>query len=218
MAAPQLSPLHAAKRDMRARALVLRHGCDPGLGATLARHVLAELPPPPGCVVAGFWPMGDEIDIRPLLSALHASGHSIALPVTPPRGHALAFRRWWPGMELQPERFGTMRPVGEVLMPDWLLVPLLAFDRHGGRLGYGGGFYDRTLAGLPGALAIGCGYAVQEVEAVPAGPHDMRLTAIATETGTLICTPPLVGGAGGGLMPQDRAAPPLPRPLPQGEG
>ena len=129
--------------------------------------------------------MGNEIDIRPLLVALHGRGHRVALPVTPPRGNPLVFRRWSPGMEMVREKFGTWRPTGEELAPDWLLVPLLAFDRHRRRLGYGGGYYDRTLAGLPNAVAIGCAYAAQEVEAVPAGPHDMLLTAIATETGVL---------------------------------
>ena len=84
-----------------------------------------------GCIVAGFWPLGDEIDIRPLLIALHERGNRIALPVTPRRGEALVFRGWQPGDVLVAERFGTMRPVGDVLVPDMLLIPLLAFDRHG---------------------------------------------------------------------------------------
>jgi 5-formyltetrahydrofolate cyclo-ligase len=74
-----------------------------------------------------------------------------------------------------------------VLAPDFLLVPLLAFDRAGRRLGYGAGYYDRTLAALPGRPAIGCAYAVQEVEAVPAGPQDARLDAVATERGVIVC-------------------------------
>jgi 5-formyltetrahydrofolate cyclo-ligase len=71
-----------------------------------------------------------------------------------------------------------------------LLVPLLAFDRQGRRLGYGGGFYDRTLAGLPGRLAIGCAYAVQELDEVPAGPYDARLAMVATEAGVIECRQP----------------------------
>ena len=125
--------------------------------------------------------MGTEIDIRPLLETLHARGHEVLLPETPSRGNPLIFRRWVPSMPMVAERFGTMRPTGDIMPPDWLLVPLLAFDRAGRRLGYGGGYYDRTLAGLPDAVAIGCGWAAQEVVEVPAGPLDVKLHAIATE-------------------------------------
>ena len=131
--------------------------------------------------------MAQEIDIRPLLHALHDHGHPIALPVTPRRGQSLTFRRWQPGDVLVQERFGTMCPTGEVLVPDMLLIPLLAFDAAGGRLGYGGGFYDRTLAGLANRYRLGCGFAVQQVDAVPVGPYDMRLDAVATENGIIRC-------------------------------
>jgi 5-formyltetrahydrofolate cyclo-ligase len=190
MAAPR-SPLpnealDEAKRRARAAALERRLGCDPALGAALARHVLASgiaLPP----IVSGFWPLAQEIDIRPLLHALHQRGHRIALPATPKRGNPLIFHEWQPGAAMLPEPFGTSRPDGPVLVPDLLFVPLLAFDRHGHRLGYGGGYYDRTLATLPGRPAIGCAFAAQEIDAVPAGPHDIRLAAIATEHGLMRC-------------------------------
>lgn len=142
-------------------------------------------PPPPGAIVAGFLPLGDEIDLHPLLTILHDRGHRLVLPVTPARGLPLTFRMWAPGDKLITERFGTRRPEGPELVPDFLLVPLLAFDRHGRRLGYGGGYYDRTLAGLPDRFALGCAYASQEVEAVPAGPHDIALDAVATEHGVI---------------------------------
>ena len=188
MAAPHFSPselppldLIEAKRVARAQAIAARMGCDPALGARLAEHVLREIPPPAGAVVSGFWPMEGEIDIRPLLEALHGRGHTVVLPETPKRGLPLIFRQWEPGMEMVREKFGTYRPTGEMMAPSVLFVPLLAFDRCGRRLGYGGGFYDRTLAGLPGAIAIGCAFAAQEVEEVPVGPGDWRLDAVATE-------------------------------------
>lgn len=174
----------ALKAALRREALARRAAADPALGARIAAHVLAQAPPPPGAVVAGFWPMGSEPDIRPLLEALHARGHAIALPVTRPRGQPLAFRAWAPGAALARGPLGTQYPAeGAPLRPDWLAVPLLAFDRGGARLGHGGGYYDRTLAGLPGATAIGIAYAFQEVPHLPTGPHDIPLHAIATEEG-----------------------------------
>ena len=139
-----------------------------------------------GMTVAGYWPLDGEIDIRPALLAVSARGNIVGLPLTPPIGQALSFRRWVPGSSLRPGRFGTSEPTGPLIVPDLLLVPLLAFDRSGGRLGYGGGYYDRTLAALPdGVLAVGCGYAAQEIDRVPMEPHDRRMYAIATEAAVL---------------------------------
>jgi 5-formyltetrahydrofolate cyclo-ligase len=180
--------LDAAKGAAREAALARRHGLDAkAAGHALASHVLRECPPPPGAVVSGFWPLGDEIDIRPLLLALHSRGNKVALPVTPRRGEPLTFRGWQPGDAMVPERFGTMRPIGDILEPDMLLIPLLAFDVAGGRLGYGGGFYDRTLAGLANRFRLGCAFAAQQVDAVPVGPYDVRLDAVATENGIIRC-------------------------------
>ncbi len=179
--------LVAAKRAARETALARRVGADPSLGAALAEHVLRDMPLSPGAVVAGFWPIGDEIDIRPLLFALAARGHPIVLPETPRRGQKLIFRRWTPGAALIPGRFGTSHPDGPALAPDLLFIPLLAFDRAGCRLGYGAGYYDRSLAALPGARRIGCAYASQEMDKVPAGPYDALLDAVATERGFIHC-------------------------------
>lgn len=176
------------KAEARKVALGRRATLDPAAGAALTRIVLDHMPPPPGAVVAGFWPMGHEIDIRPLLHALHERGHPIALPVTPKRGNPLHFRRWRPGDDLARGPMGTRQPpeTADPLTPSFLLVPLLAFDRRGNRLGYGAGYYDRTLATLPGAVALGVAHAAQELDEVPAGPDDARLHAIATEAGLIL--------------------------------
>jgi len=190
MAAPHIaSDLNALKAAARARALVARAGCDPAWGARLAEHVLRDAPPPPGALVAGFWPLAGEIDIRPLLHALTERGHAVLLPETPRRGLPLGFRRWRPGEAMASGRFGTAVPIGEPMVPSFLLVPLLAFDRRGRRLGYGAGYYDRTLAALPGVPALGCAFAAQELDSVPVGPQDIPLAAIATERGIITCDP-----------------------------
>ncbi|MDR3537795.1 MAG: 5-formyltetrahydrofolate cyclo-ligase [Acetobacteraceae bacterium] len=189
MVAPH-SPLSLdeAKRAARLHALAVRANHDAlACGIALAEHVLRHCLPPRGAVVAGFLPIGDEIDVRPLLQALHDRGHPLVLPVTPARGLPLCFRLWTPDAELIEERFGTQRPIGPERVPDVLLVPMLAFDHHGHRLGYGAGYYDRTLAGLPERFALGCAYAAQRVDAVPVGPYDIALDAVATETGVVHC-------------------------------
>ena len=132
MAAPHnLSPVETgtldhAKRAMRAAALAARAGQAPqAAGMALTALVLRACPPPSGAVVSGFWPLQGEIDITPLLSALHERGHAIVLPVTPRRGLPLSFRLWRPGDPLVAERFGTLRATGEERSPEFLLVPLL---------------------------------------------------------------------------------------------
>ncbi len=168
---------------MRAKAIALRNACDPGLGAQMAKHILHDCMPKPGTVVAGFWPLPGEIDIRHLLHKLATVGYDVVLPVTPERGNPLTFRKWNIEDALLAGRYGTQHTDGVEMTPDFLLVPLLGFDAAGNRLGYGGGYYDRTLAALPGAFLLGCAFAAQEFAEIPAGPADIKLHAIATETG-----------------------------------
>jgi 5-formyltetrahydrofolate cyclo-ligase len=130
--------------------------------------------------------LGDEIDVRPLLQALHDDGYAVGLPVTPAEPEPLGFRRWTPGTPLQPGPFGTAQPASTVppLEPDALLVPLLAVDADGYRLGYGGGYYDRTLAALRDrrrVIAIGVGFEAQRVEHLPRDAQDHRLDWLLTE-------------------------------------
>ena len=180
---PRLSDLPARKAAMRADAIARRNACDPALGAIMAKHVIHHCPPPPGAIVAGFWPLEHEIDIRPLLHALAAVSYEIVLPVTPERGHPLTFRKWNIDDALLAGRFGTKHTDGPEMTPDFILVPLLAFDRQGNRLGYGAGYYDRTFAKLPEAFRLGCAFAAQEFEEIPTDPDDAKLHAIATEHG-----------------------------------
>ncbi len=170
---------------MRAEALARRAALDgERLDVALIAHLL-DIPMPHGAVVGAVWPLPGEPDLRPLLAALHARGQSVMLPETPPQGRPLEFRRWTPGSVMLAGRFGTSHPEGPPGRPDILLVPLLAFDEAGGRLGYGGGYYDRTLAIWPECRSVGFGYAAQRVDSVPVEPHDVRLDAIVTEHGLM---------------------------------
>lgn len=138
-------------------------------------------------VVAGYVAMADEIDPAPLLDALAGQGHPLCLPVVVTRGEALLFRRFRSGEALVPGPFGIPAPpeTAAAMIPDILLVPLLGFDRNGARLGQGGGFYDRSLAGLrrenPALLAIGLAFSVQEVASVPRALTDAAVDLVVTE-------------------------------------
>ncbi len=139
-----------------------------------------------GAVIGGFWPIKDEIDPRPLLMALHAMGHELALPCTPRVGKPLTFRAWSPEDRLKHAAYGTREPFPEQpeMFPDLVLMPLLAFTATGERLGYGGGFYDRTLAALrekKRIFACGVAYGAQEAVLLPTGEFDAPLDAILTE-------------------------------------
>jgi 5-formyltetrahydrofolate cyclo-ligase len=156
-------------------------------GAAVVTHLLAALTLDEGALIAGYWPMRDELDPRPTMERLAGAGCALALPVVVARGEALAFRTWKPGAALVPGAFGTLVPpsTAALMCPDVLLVPLLAFDAAGYRLGYGGGYYDCTLRALRRSprppLAVGIGYAAQEVPGVPHGARDERLDWIITE-------------------------------------
>jgi 5-formyltetrahydrofolate cyclo-ligase len=140
-------------------------------------------------VISGYRPIRTEIDPTPLMEALAAAGHRLCVPVIQGRGLALKFREWRPGAEMVEGAFGALIPAtGDWLEPQLLIAPLLAFDAAGWRLGYGGGFYDRSLEVLRAqrrTLALGFAYSVQQVEAVPRGPTDQPLDAVVTERGLM---------------------------------
>lgn len=190
MAAPHLtdSPtLQDEKRALRRRMGAIRRQCRDD--AALIASILSCVEFGSRETIAGIWPLPGEPDLRPLWQALHARGHAILLPETPQHRAALGFRPWHPGCTMLPGPFGTQHPDTDPLpptaAPDLLFVPLLAFDRLGYRVGYGGGFYDRTLAALPHVRAVGYGFAAQEVETVPRGPFDLPLPLIVTEIGCI---------------------------------
>ncbi|EHH67597.1 5-formyltetrahydrofolate cyclo-ligase [Gluconobacter morbifer] len=184
MAAPQISPLDQQKKDLRRRFAQERHRLTPDEQERLSGRLLDAVLQTKYQVIAAVWPLPGEVDLRPFCHRLHASGRQVALPETPPRGNPLIFRQWTPETILFEGRFGTQYPDGGLIKPDLVLVPFLAFDRQGFRLGYGGGYYDRTLAQLH-VPAIGFGYSGQEVKEIPVGSYDVPLSVIVTEQETI---------------------------------
>ncbi len=180
-----------AKREVRKAGLAARATLSPveRIERSLSLVGFAgELNVVPGSVIAGFWPIRDEVDPRPLMDALAKNGCSLCLPVV--IGDDLEFRRLDKDGSLEPADFGIMAPgaEAEVVHPNVVLTPLSAFDRNCNRIGYGKGFYDHALSELEkltDLTAIGVAFAVQEVEEVPMEPHDRKLDSILTDHGLL---------------------------------
>jgi 5-formyltetrahydrofolate cyclo-ligase len=188
-------PMKAAqhtKQQLRAAALAARDALSDEERRQAADAIAVRaLPFPlrPGAVVSGYAPIRGEIDPTPLMRELAAQGARLALPVVLSRGHSLSFRAWSPGDRLTLGSLGIPEPspAAAELVPEVMLVPLAAFDRTGHRIGYGGGYYDYTFSHLRKAhhvLGIGLGFAVQEIEIVPALPHDAALDYVLTERET----------------------------------
>ena len=140
-------------------------------------------------IIAAFWPIRTEINPIPLMAALCQSGATSCLPVTPEEGKPLTFHQWDIGAPLADGPYHTKEPFGDtpIMTPDLILAPLLAFDAGCWRLGYGGGFYDRTIAALEAAghqpHLVGIAFDESQVSHVPTGPYDKALSAILTPTG-----------------------------------
>ena len=183
------------KAALRAQALERRAGIPESYRLSAADAVAAlvadRLPLSSGATVSGYWPLPGELDPRVAMARLGDRGHPLALPRLDGPGQPLRFLAWAAGDALVAGSFGLMEPEATQpeLLPDIVLVPLLAFDRRGGRLGYGKGYYDRTLTRLRSGprrpVAIGLAFADQEVEEVPAGPNDVALDAVITERALL---------------------------------
>jgi 5-formyltetrahydrofolate cyclo-ligase len=160
----------------------------------LLAHTFPLQPTLTSKVVSAFFPYKSEIDTRPLLGKLAGEGWTTCLPIVIALGEPLIFRRWVPGQPTTPGTWDIPQPTddAEQVEPDVLLVPMMAFDKQGFRLGYGGGFYDRTLDVLRAKktiFAIGVAYSAQEVTAVPQGAYDQTLDYVMTERAVFKVSP-----------------------------
>lgn len=182
-----MSDAAALKAELRRLALDRRAAIDPDSHRAASARAVANLRAllRPGETVSLFWPIRGEIDPLTLVAAVRAGGGDVAMPVV--EGQEILFRRFDGVDGLQHGRFGTRHPPPHEpqLKPDLIVAPLAAFDRRGGRIGYGAGFYDRAVARLRRAghrlRVVGVAFACQEVERVPAEAHDEPLAAVATE-------------------------------------
>jgi 5,10-methenyltetrahydrofolate synthetase len=158
---------------------------DRARASALIEAHLSALLSGPARVVAFCWPLRNEFDCRPLVERLLAAGWRAAQPVVVAPAAPMEFRAWTPATAMTTDRYGIPIPEGDgTVVPDVVLLPLVAFDEQGYRLGYGGGYFDRTLAVMtPRPLAIGVGFELARINSVQPQPHDIRLDAIVTETG-----------------------------------
>jgi 5-formyltetrahydrofolate cyclo-ligase len=191
-----LGRMQELKKELRDRAINLRkeafaqHGIE--ASRLLAAHGLDFIKVRPGVIVSGFAAIRDEINPADLMLWLHAEGVRLALPVMVGKGKPLVMRAWTPGDVMEAAAWGIAEPTNDKpeVDPDVVLVPLLAFDERGYRLGYGGGFYDRTLAKLRAkrpVTAVGIAYDEQKVDAVPFESYDQRLDWVLTPSGPKKC-------------------------------
>jgi len=191
----QGSPAATDKVELRRQALARREALPAAERAAAAELIAARGLPVPveGAIVSGFMPIKSEINPLPLMRKLAAAGARLALPVVAGAGRPLVMRGWAFGEPLTAGVWGIRQPPPEapVVAPDIMLVPLLAFDRFGHRIGYGAGYYDLTIAALRAGkpiIAAGIAFAAQEIAAVPATPRDARLDLVLTEREAIDCS------------------------------
>lgn len=181
------SAIATIKAEARAAAFARRKLAFANGQGDAAAHLARALFPHAGKVLSGYMPMRTEVDPLPAMSS-HAG--PVCVPVIIGKGQPLSFREWTPQAEMIPGEFGAQIPASGIwLVPQVLIVPLLAFDRRGFRLGYGGGFYDRTLEGLRAkgpVTAIGFAFSMQEIAEVPTESVDQTLDLIVTEDGAFV--------------------------------
>jgi len=174
------------KEEARAAAMARRAEAHAAHRGDASTHLRAALAAHAGRALSGYMPIRSEIDP---LAAMAAHSGPVAVPVIEGKGLPLRFRAWHPGAPMVRGRFGAPVPeTGDWITPEVLIVPLVAFDRAGNRLGYGGGFYDRTLQDLRArgpVVAIGFAYAAQETDRLPLEPTDQPLDLIVTQAGII---------------------------------
>ncbi len=153
--------------------------------ARIGERVFERLAPVTGMLVGGYWPIRREVDCIPLLRRILEAGGAVALPAVTGPKQPLEFRPWTPATRMAAGRWDIPHPAeGPAVQPAVLLVPLVGFDAAGHRLGYGGGYYDRTLAALPvRPLAIGLGFEFARLASLRPQPHDAAMDLIVTEAG-----------------------------------
>jgi 5-formyltetrahydrofolate cyclo-ligase len=182
--------IESKKAELRREAIARRDALPADARKAAADTIAARkfpIPIVPGMIASGFMPLKSEINPLPLMQKLAEAGAQLALPAIAGRGKPLIMRAWHWGEQLDPGQWGIRepKPTAPDVAPDILLVPLLAFDRAGHRIGYGAGYYDMTIAALRAlkpATAIGIAFAAQEIPAVPVTPRDARLDLVLTES------------------------------------
>ncbi|MEQ8936967.1 MAG: 5-formyltetrahydrofolate cyclo-ligase [Amphiplicatus sp.] len=188
-----ISPFLSKKHILREKAKAERRRASeqrPDAALHAARIFMDSIPLSEGAIVSLYYPLTNELDTGPLIEALTERGVVLALPVVNRKDAPLIFRRWAPGDPLVKGRHNAMTPGAdaEAVEPDIIVTPLLAFTRDGGRLGYGGGYYDRTIEALrakKAILAVGYAFGAQQVDALPLAPLDQPLDWIITERGAV---------------------------------
>lgn len=197
-------PINQTKSVLRKAAFEIRRSLSPAhreaASAEMTQRFLGSVPlPPPGAVIGGFLPINTEISPRALMEALLAKGYRLAVP-TVPSGHTefLDYRSWTPETPVHKNVHGIDEPDtrrSEILLPDLIIVPLLAFDRLGHRIGYGSGHFDRTFEHLVTIrhkfLAYGVAFEDQRVESIPIEEHDFPLHGVVTDKTFYACVEPL---------------------------
>lgn len=189
--ADELSWMKTSQRSGAAKVRKREHEASAGRASgKLAEAGVEFLKPAPGTIISGYLAYRTEIDIMPLMERLADQGFELALPVVIEMEQPLVFRKWAPGDATEAGKLNIDTPFASApeVDPDMLLVPLLAFDNRGYRLGYGGGFYDRTLEKLrsqKSIIAVGVAYAGQEVGAVVRGIEDQPVDWVLTENGPM---------------------------------
>lgn len=182
-----IDEVKAGLRDMAQKQRAVLSGAERAEASqAAARHFLDAIEIAADQVISAYWPIRDEIDCKPLLGKLMDSGHQVCLPVVQGDELPLVFRRWELGAALYEAGFGSLAPAdgAPVVEPDILIIPLLGFDKSGTRLGYGKGYYDRSVAAMSKVpQLIGYAFTAQELEDIPRDDHDVPLDWLITEDG-----------------------------------